>query len=94
VSGLRASPLSQFVAAIKAGGDDFRMNSPDFEDKRRGLSAIRIQIHPEFIVVCFAVLQNRRKEGCMTTVQRVGEAPGRALDLGNRTLRETEEVAL
>jgi hypothetical protein len=31
----------------------------------------------------------------MTTVQRVGEAPGRALDLGNRTLRETEEeVAL
>jgi hypothetical protein len=82
------------VAAIKAGGDDFRMNSPDFEDKRQGLSAIRIQIHPEFIAACFAVLQNPRKEGRMTTVQRVGEAPGRALDLGNRTLRETKEVAL
>jgi hypothetical protein len=27
----------------------------------------------------------------MTTVQRVGEAPGRALVLGNRTLGETEE---
>lgn len=30
----------------------------------------------------------------MTTVQRVGEAPGCVPDLGNRTLRETEEVAL
>jgi hypothetical protein len=50
------------------------VNSPNFEDKRRGLSAIRIQIHPEFIVACFAVLQNQRKGGRMTTVQRVGEA--------------------